>query len=54
MKVKEIRKKLGLTQREFAEKIGVSLFSVRNWEQGIYSPCELSKEKINKLIKGGK
>ena len=43
MKVKEIRKKLCLTQREFAEKIGVSLFSVRNWEQGIYSPCELSK-----------
>lgn len=47
---KEIRKKLNLTQREFAKKIGVSYFSVKNWEQGIYSPSEESKEKINKLI----
>lgn len=33
-KVKSIRKELGLTQEEFAMMIGVSVATLRNWEQG--------------------
>lgn len=33
-----IRKKLNLTQQEFALKFGFSLGSVRNWEQGARVP----------------
>lgn len=33
-----VRKKLGLTQREFADAFGVSLAAVRNWEQGRRTP----------------
>jgi len=34
IKVKEIRKKLNLTQAEFAAMICISLGTLRNWEQG--------------------
>jgi len=32
--VKEIREKSGKTQSEFAHMIGVSIGTLRNWEQG--------------------
>jgi len=32
--VKAIRKKLGMSQPEFAMMIGVSVATLRNWEQG--------------------
>lgn len=34
----KLRKEKGLTQQEFAERIGVSLSSVQNWEYGIKNP----------------
>ena len=34
VKVTEIRRKLGLTQAEFADMLCVSLGTLRNWEQG--------------------
>lgn len=36
--VKKIRAALGLSQPEFAQMIGVSLSTLRNWEQGRRSP----------------
>lgn len=36
--VRAIRSGLSLSQREFAEKFGLSLSSVRNWEQGVREP----------------
>jgi len=36
--VKEIRKKLHKSQREFALMIGVSLSTLQNWEQGRRKP----------------
>jgi DNA-binding transcriptional regulator YiaG len=36
--VKLIRARLGLTQRQFATLFGLSLSSVRNWEQGTRKP----------------
>jgi len=36
--VKEIRKNLGLTQPVFASAFGLSLYTLRNWEQGKRQP----------------
>ncbi len=36
--VPAIRKKLGLSQEEFAQRFGVSLGTLRNWEQGVRLP----------------
>ncbi len=36
--VKQIRKKLGLTQSEFASIMGISIGTLRNWEQDRRSP----------------
>ncbi|MGQ0532023.1 MAG: helix-turn-helix domain-containing protein [Caulobacteraceae bacterium] len=36
--VPAIRKKLGFTQEEFAESFGVSVGTLRNWEQGARLP----------------
>lgn len=36
--VPAIRKKLGFTQEQFAESFGVSIGTLRNWEQGARIP----------------
>lgn len=36
--VKDIRHRLDMTQREFADSFGFSLYSIRNWEQGKRRP----------------
>jgi len=35
LEIKALRQKLGLTQRELAEQVGVSTKAVENWEQGV-------------------
>ncbi len=37
-KITNIRKKTGLTQKEFAESMNISIGTLRNWEQGHRSP----------------
>lgn len=41
--VKAIRERLGLTQASFAARFGLELDSVRNWEQGRYSPDPIAR-----------
>ena len=38
-----IRSRLDLTQKEFAELLGISLGTVRNWEQGRRTPDGAAK-----------
>ena len=38
MEIRELRKAAGLTQSQFAEKIGVSQATVAEWERGDYFP----------------
>jgi len=38
MDIKAIRKRVGKSQDEFARMIGVSVATLRNWEQGRRSP----------------
>lgn len=42
--IKEIRKSLGISQKELAEKVGVSANTIQNWEYG--KPIPKSKNKI--------
>lgn len=45
--IRETREKAGLTQRELAERLGVSVNSVSNWETGRASP---RRESMGKLV----
>ena len=47
-RIKELRKMLGLSQKEFAEKIGKSLRAVQNWEYGQRTPDESTLKLIAK------
>jgi len=43
IQVKEIRKATGLTQTLFAQKIGIEVATLRNWEQGRCEPIGPAK-----------
>ena len=47
-RIKQIREKLGLSQREFAEKIGKSRIGVAQWEAGKRTPDESTLKLIAK------
>jgi len=47
--VKALRKRLGLTQSKFAEKMGVTLQAVQHWEQGRRSVAG-SAEKLMECL----
>lgn len=49
--VKALRAYLGVTQREFAESIGVSAISISNIERGITPVTDTMKIKIGKVFK---
>ena len=49
--VKAIRLELGFTQEDLARRLGLALSTVSKWEQGIFSPSRLAREKIEKLLK---
>lgn len=38
LNVKEIRKKTGMSQQRFCATFGISLGTLRHWEQGLRSP----------------
>ena len=47
--VKSLRKAIGLTQEQFAAKIGVTLSTVNRWEKGRNKPQSLAIKQINAL-----
>lgn len=46
---RRVRKRLGLSQAELSERIGVSLDTIRNWEQGKRSPTGAAKALLKIL-----
>lgn len=50
MDTKSIRKKYGWTQKQFAEKVNVSVRTVQNWDQGRTSPDRRSLEAIEGVL----
>ena len=48
--LKQIRKSLGLSQMDLAQKVGVSLLTIQLWERGISQPNESNKEELERVI----
>ena len=49
-RIKELRKRLGLSQREFAEKIGRTLSAIQKWEMGEREPSEMALKQISQTF----
>ncbi|MEW8287507.1 MAG: helix-turn-helix transcriptional regulator [Candidatus Thiodiazotropha endolucinida] len=49
--IRELRSALGLTQEQFAAKIGVTFSTVNRWENGRGVPSPLAMRQIDDLIK---
>lgn len=49
-KIKEIRQALGLTQEQFAVKLGVTFPTVNRWENMKTRPSPLALQKLQKLL----
>jgi putative transcriptional regulator len=49
--VRRVRKRLGFSQAQFAERIEVSLDTIRNWEQGKRCPTGAAKALLKVLDK---
>jgi len=49
--IKSLRKKMILSQTEFAETLGVSFVSVNRWENGTHEPTIKIKRKLAPLFK---
>ena len=45
-KVKKVRKKLGLSQRELAQALSVSFATINRWENGHVIPSNLAKKSF--------
>lgn len=48
--IKDLRAKLGLTQEQFAAKIGVTFSTVNRWENGRGTPSPLAMRRIGESI----
>lgn len=46
---RRVRKRLGLSQTEFSQRIDVSLDTIRNWEQGKWQPTGAAKTLLKIL-----
>lgn len=54
MDIRQIRKKLNLTQEQLAQKLGVSWTTVNRWENNKTKPSNLAQKQIERLIEGKK
>jgi len=50
-KIRDLRSKLGLTQEQFAAKVGVTFSTVNRWESGKSKPSPLAMRQIEELYK---
>jgi len=49
-KIRDLRSKLGLTQEQFAAKVGVTFSTVNRWESGKSRPSPLAMRQIEELM----
>ena len=52
--IKELRKKLKMTQQGLADKLGVHRVTVAEWEAGNKRPSNLAKRQLVRLVNNGK
>ena len=48
--IRELRKRLGLTQEEFAHAVAVTFSTVNRWENGHAKPSKLARRAIEALM----
>jgi DNA-binding transcriptional regulator YiaG len=48
-RVKGLRQRLGLTQEQFAARLGVTFVTANRWEMGRSTPTGLSKKALDAL-----
>jgi DNA-binding transcriptional regulator YiaG len=51
VQVRRCRQQTGLTQIDFARKVGVSHITVSRWENGWFAPSRLALQRIEKLAR---
>lgn len=49
--VRQARQKTGLTQADFAERIGTPVATLRDWEQGRFSPPGAAMKLLQLIVK---
>ncbi|MEA2066241.1 MAG: helix-turn-helix transcriptional regulator [Thermotogota bacterium] len=49
--IKELRNKLGLTQEQFAQKVGVTFSTINNWEKGTRTPHPFLFQRLLEMAK---
>jgi len=49
--IKQLRKRLGLTQTGLADKLGVTKTTVLNWEHELAKPSKLARRQLDRLRK---
>ncbi len=49
--IKWLRKSLTLTQKQFAEKLGVHVVTIIRWESGSFRPSKMAMVALNNLDK---
>ena len=49
--VRTVRARLGLTQEQFASRLGVTFASVNRWESGRVTPSRLARMQIEDLLR---
>ena len=47
-KLKELRKRLGKTQKEFGEMLGVHVVTVIRWESGSFNPSKMAIKTLER------
>ena len=48
--IRELRKRLGLTQEKFAARLGVAFPTINRWENGHSKPSPLALKQIETLL----
>jgi len=48
--VREIRKRLGLTQEKFAARLGVTFPTINRWENGRVKPSPMAVEHLRDFV----
>lgn len=48
--INEYRKKMCITQKEFADMLHVGFVTVSRWERGIFEPTLKMKKRIKKML----
>ncbi len=50
--IKELRERLGWTQQQLADKLGVNRNTINRWEMGKRSPGQSMRSKLDDLVNG--